>query len=117
VQLVIGVLTGGIGLFGDRNKLMVLLGVLALALALGLVPATAFAADPATQQYNSSLEQLPTGGAGNDCPECVDGGGGGGISESLPFTGLDVAVLAVVAAVMLAAGLALRRRGGPGVES
>ena len=127
--LVIGV-TGGLGLIGDR-KLSVLLVALALALTLAFVPGTASAADPANAQYNSSLQQLPTAGGGTSCiesgsagsassggssEECVSDEGGGGLVGSLPFTGLDVAVLALVAAVLLAAGLILRRRRDPGVE-
>ena len=114
--MVIGV-TGGLGRIGDRKKLIVTFGVLALALVLMLVPATAFAGDPATAQYNSSLQQVSTGGGGSDCPECVEGGGGGDVVGSLPFTGLDVAMLAVVAAVLLAGGLMLRRRRDPEVDA
>ena len=104
--------TGGFGLIGDRKRQMVVFAALALALALGLVPATAFAADPATHQYDSNLDQLPQSGAGGS----AGGGGDGGVVGSLPFTGLDVAVLAAIAAVLLGVGLLLRRRREPGAE-
>ena len=109
MQQVIGVVTGGLGLIWDRYRQIVLIVGLALTLALGLVSATAFAADPTTTQYHSALQQLPSGGGGNECPTCIGGGGEESVGGSLPFTGLDVALLAAVAAVLLAAGLILRR--------
>ena len=110
----IGVVTGGLGLIGDRGKQIVSFVGFALALALALIPATASAADPVNAQYNSSLEQIPVGGSGGSAG---GGGGGEGGLGSLPFTGLDVLVLAAVAAVLLGAGLMLRRRRAPEVES
>ncbi len=75
------------------------LSLFAVALvALALAPATALAASsPTSEQYNSTLQQFSTGG------------GSSGSAGGLPFTGLDVAVLAAVAAGLLIAGLMLRR--------
>jgi len=142
---VIGV-PAGLGRVLDRKTRFALLAVAATAFL--LLPAAAFAADPATDQYSSNLTQLcidghlvnvdesgnvvggaggAAGGAGDVCGETGGGGGvasaggggtggssggGGGTGSvgSLPFTGLDLAMMAAVAAALVGFGLALRRR-------
>ena len=101
--------TGGLGLSWDRKTQSVLFLGLVWALALGLAPASAFAADPSTAQYESNLTQLPQSGGGDPAGGGGGGGGEGGLVGSLPFTGLDVAVLAAVAVVLVVAGMVLRR--------
>jgi hypothetical protein len=82
--------------------------------AFALTSATALAADPSTDQYGSRLEQVTQGGAGPGA------GGGSAASETvtggLPFTGLDLVVLAAVAVAFLVAGLLLRQRRAGSVE-
>lgn len=90
---------------------------LALVVVLGalLIPAgSAFAAsDPTTSQYENVVTQV-SGNAGGD-------GKSSGLEKSvvggLPFTGLDLIALAVVAVALTSMGLALRRlttgRAGP----
>jgi hypothetical protein len=79
--------------------------LLVLALA---APSAAIAASPSNSQYETQNHQISAGG------------GGGGPSApsnstigSLPFTGLDVGVLALAAAALLGAGFALRRLSDP----
>jgi hypothetical protein len=85
-------------------------GLLVLALA---APSVATAASPSHAQYEPQNHQISVGG-----------GGGGGPSApsrstigSLPFTGLDIGVLALAAAALLGAGLALRRLSDPAKRS
>jgi hypothetical protein len=129
--LVIGVLTGCTGRIGDREGRLALLAVVALVLM--LVPSTAGAqtSSPSQSQYSGNLEQVTpsgggggTGGGGGGGNVAVTGGSGevGGAAGSgsagvsgLPFTGLDLGLLAAMAAALLGAGLVLRRR--PGVEA
>jgi hypothetical protein len=84
------------------------------ALAAIALPASAIAApSPTKAQYVSQVNQtFGTGGGGNFSPP------GGSVSPpstsgkvgSLPFTGLDVAVLALIGSGLLATGAVLRRR-------
>jgi hypothetical protein len=79
------------------------LGAMAL-IVFALAPATAFASDPTAAQYSSSLSQISQGGTG------PPGTAGSSAAGGLPFTGLDVALLAAVAGGLLLAGLLLRRQ-------
>ena len=75
--------------------------------ALVVVP-SAFAAgtSPSDAQYHSTLTQISAGSSHPPATTVATGSTGG----SLPFTGLDVAAMAVVAAGLGIAGLVLRRR-------
>lgn len=113
--------------FGRRATLavaMVAVAMLALPLA-----ASAQTVDPTSQQYNSTLQTLSTGSAGNTpgggpsptnnagsppaagAPSATSAGG-----SSLPFTGLDVGLLAVVAGGLVLAGFMLRRQAREGAD-
>jgi hypothetical protein len=88
------------------------------------LPAAALAADPTTDQYGSQLQTLSVGSSGSSTP----GGGAPGTTatstppaagapsatessgSSLPFTGLDVGLLAAVAGGLTLAGFMLRRQ-------
>ncbi len=105
--------------------------MLALAVLALPVAATAQTVDPTSQQYNSTLQTLSTGSSGHS-------GGGGSPSatnaagptpsaagspsattssgSSLPFTGLDVGLLAVVAGGLLLAGFVMRRQAREGAD-
>ena len=78
-------------------------------LSLLALPAVAMAQSPTDSQYSSTLDFVTQGGGS-------PGGGGGGAGASasapggLPFTGLDVGLLAVVAGGLLVAGLMLWRQ-------
>jgi hypothetical protein len=97
---------------GHRARLrhVVVVGAIAGALA---APGTAVAAgDPTDAQYASNLAQISAGGPGG-------GPAGAGTASatassadttgSLPFTGLDLGVMAAVAAALGVGGLAMRR--------
>jgi hypothetical protein len=98
-------------------KMKTIVALATVSLALFLVPGQAFAgecdnanADATAGQYCNPVEQIEAGlGAGGGQPAervavpTADNG------PSLPFTGLDVAALAVVALVLTGTGVVLRR--------
>lgn len=90
------------GTFLVRNYRRIAVGVTA-ALVFALVPGAALAASgsPTDAQYTPVLHQISVGGGP---PSSTTSSGGG-----LPFTGLDVALLAAIAGGLLLAGLVLRR--------
>jgi hypothetical protein len=105
-----------------RTGLRAVIALAALAAAFAL-PAQAFAgdncsnvgSDPTQAQY-CSPSAVHTGGGSTSTPSAsgtssASTSSGGG---SLPFTGLDLAALLAVAAVLTATGLALRRLSAPG---
>jgi hypothetical protein len=77
------------------------IGLVVAGLAALSLPATASGGGPTDQQYSSSLEFISQGG---------DPGSTGSAPGGLPFTGLDVALLAAVAVGLLIAGFMLRRQ-------
>jgi hypothetical protein len=99
-----------------------LLGVIA---AVSIAPATALAQDalsnPSASQYEPNSQVLGASGNGgnggngsNNGPAAANTSSGLNSNVgSLPFTGLDVIVLVVVAAGLLGTGLALRRLSSP----
>ena len=93
-----------------------LIGLVVVVLAL-VAPVAAMATSPTSDQYETQSQQIAaTGGGGNP-----SGGGSAATSSntigSLPFTGLDLGVLAFAAVALLGAGLALRRLTGPARRS
>ena len=93
---------------GSRPRLAACAVLLALILAMGGSDAALAqtASSPTKAQYGSRSQQIS---AGTD----QSSGQGHGIG-GLPFTGLDVGILAASAATLLGAGVALRRLSGPG---
>ncbi len=88
-------------------------GLLVVALA---APSAALASSPTHAQYEPKNHQIAaTGGGGST------GSGPSAPSRStigsLPFTGLDVGVLALAAVALLGAGFALRRLSDPARHS
>ena len=82
----------------------------AAMVALALVaPSAAIAASPSNSQYETQNHQISAGGGGGSGPAAPSNNTIG----SLPFTGLDVGVLALAAAALLGAGVALRRLSDP----
>ena len=104
--------------------------MLALAVLALPVAATAQTVDPTSQQYNSTLQTLSTGSSGHSggSPSATSNAGSptppaaGSPSattssgSSLPFTGLDVGLLAVVAGGLLLAGFVMRRQSREGAD-
>jgi hypothetical protein len=89
-------------------KLVAIVAVVA-SLALCSLTGTAFAQSPTEDAYGQAEGIAQVAGSG--------GGSGGGSSGggSLPFTGLEVGLMALAGAGLLATGFAVRRvsRGGP----
>jgi len=103
--------------------------VLALAVLALPVGATAQTVDPTSQQYNSTLQTLSTGSSGHSggSPSATNAAGptpppAGSPSattssgSSLPFTGLDIGLLAVVAGGLVLAGFVMRRQAREGAD-
>jgi hypothetical protein len=83
-----------------------LLGVLAAL----IVPATALAASPTQAQYGSQVKATFTGGGKGGSPSVPSTNATTSQGGSLPFTGLDVGVLALIGGGLVVTGFALRRR-------
>ena len=97
-----------------------ILALAALSLALVALPSQAFADQQCSNAQTSSTDDQYCNEAQSLQAGLGSGGGGGGPAErvavpaassgpSLPFTGLDVAALAVVALALTGTGVVLRR--------
>jgi hypothetical protein len=91
-------------MFRLRYLLVALVATMALA-----VPASAFAASPAEKAYNA-----PAGAIQDEVAGAQQGGGGEETtpttsSSSLPFTGMDLALLFGAGGLFVAAGIGMRR--------
>jgi hypothetical protein len=104
----------------SRQRRRIALGGLVATAALLVGPTAALAQDinPSSDQYDNTPEQIEKsvgGGAG-------DPGGDPGTGSSdrvvagLPFTGLDLGLLAAAALLLGASGIVLRRLAGSGVR-
>jgi hypothetical protein len=95
------------------------LAVLAVTAAVVVAPATALAQDalsnPSAAQYEpkSQVQGTTTNGSNGPVAANTPNTGLNSSVGSLPFTGLDVIVLAVVAAALIGTGLALRKLSSP----
>jgi hypothetical protein len=104
-----------------RSQLQVVL-VLGACVALAL-PATALAQDslsnPTDAQYHpqSQVQGATTNGSGGPSGPTASntsaGGNAQGVSGTLPFTGMDLVVLAGTALTLIASGFVLRRLSAP----
>jgi cobalamin biosynthesis Mg chelatase CobN len=103
------------------------IGLVTIALA---VPSAALASssNPSDAQYGSTSHQVAATGAGGSngngpsAPQAATAAGTASTDSSstiagLPFTGLDVGVLAVAALALLGTGVALRRLSNPARRS
>jgi len=98
-----------------RRPAVWLAGVLVvLALA---APAAAMATSPSHDQYDPKSQQIAATGSGGGGGSATTSSSGGSTIGSLPFTGLDVGVLALAAVALLGAGFALRRLSDPARRS
>jgi hypothetical protein len=97
------------------------LALLAVIAAVAIAPATALAQDalsnPSASQYEpkSQVQGTSTNGSNGSAakPAAENTSGLNGNVGSLPFTGMDVIVLAIVAAALIGTGVALRRLSAP----
>jgi hypothetical protein len=100
-----------------KTSLRALLAIAALSVFVLALPGQAFAGsscnDPTQCQYNSEAQQiasnLGSGGGGGSPPPARSVAVPASTGSSLPFTGLDVAALAVVALALAGTGVVLRR--------
>jgi hypothetical protein len=102
------------------------LALLAVVAAVAIAPATALAQDalsnPSASQYEPQSQVQGTSTNGSNGPAAgpaasvaanTSNSGLNSSVGSLPFTGMDVIVLAVVAAALIGTGVALRRLSAP----
>jgi hypothetical protein len=98
------------------------LALLAVVAAVAIAPATALAQDalsnPSASQYEPKSQVQGTSTTGSNSKPApttaaANTSGLNGNVGSLPFTGLDVIVLAVVSAALIGTGVALRRLSAP----
>lgn len=93
------------------RKIILVLGIAAAVFA---VPGAALAQnDPTSAQYNPPI---PESGVAGGAAGGGESGGGGGLNSnigSLPFTGMDLIIVAGVAFVLTGTGFALRRLSTP----
>ncbi len=102
-----------------RSHLRIVLAV-GVCVALMVPPATASAQDalsnPTASQYHPQSQVQGTstnGSAANNSAARPAATAANGASGTLPFTGMDLAMVAGVALIMVAAGVALRRLSAP----
>ena len=99
-----------------RSRLGLLLAVTALS-ALFVLPAVAAAQDPASTPSSAQYDApIPSSGTAGASAAGTSSDGGTGLDSnigSLPFTGLDLIVVAGVAFVLTGTGFALRRLSTP----
>ena len=95
------------------------LALLAVVAAVAIAPATALAQDalsnPSASQYEpkSQVQGTTTTGSAAKPAVAENTSGLNGNVGSLPFTGMDVMVLAIVAAALIGTGVALHRLSAP----
>jgi hypothetical protein len=101
-----------------------LLGLAAALVVIALVAApAAIAASPTADQYGSKVQQIAatgsggSSGGGGSATASTPSSGGSNSVGSLPFTGLDLGLMALVAAALVGGGFALRRASNPAKRS
>jgi hypothetical protein len=107
----------------QRPRFLALLGALVLVSAAMAIPSSAIAQDqlanPSAAQYEPQSQVLGGSangsGPGSSSPSVAETptGGNGGQNGSLPFTGMDLAIVAGVALLLTGTGLALHRLSAP----
>jgi hypothetical protein len=90
-----------------RGRKLTVSAVVAVALLVAFLPgaAAAQASSPTSAQYDTTNHQIAGGGGGPSEPS----GGGDPVISGLPFTGVDLVLLGIVALALLSAGIALHR--------
>jgi hypothetical protein len=88
------------------------LAAAAVLLLCGCAAAPAFAQDPTSAQYETSIVRATSGSGGGTSAEIAthdESGLQASVVGGLPFTGLDLIALAAVALAFTSVGFALRR--------
>jgi hypothetical protein len=89
-----------------RGKL-ILSAVMTVALLVALPGAAAAqASSPTSAQYDTTNNQIAAGGGGGPSEPS---GGNDPVISGLPFTGVDLVLLGIVALALLSAGIAIQR--------
>jgi hypothetical protein len=89
-----------------RGKL-ILSAVMTVALLVSLPGAAAAqASSPTSAQYDTTNDQIAAGGGGGPSEPS---GGNDPVISGLPFTGVDLVLLGIVALALLSAGIAIQR--------
>jgi hypothetical protein len=90
-----------------RGRKLILSAVMTVALLVALPGAAAAqASSPTSAQYNTTNHQIAGGGGGGPSEPS---GGNDPVISGLPFTGVDLVLLGIVALALLSAGIALQR--------
>ena len=92
-----------------RGRKLIVSAVMTVALlvALPAAAAAAQASSPTSAQYDTTNNQIAAGGGGGGPAE--PSGGNDPVISGLPFTGVDLVLLGIVALALLSAGIALQR--------
>jgi hypothetical protein len=103
-----------------RRRILTLTGAMLLVSAVLVLPGSAIAQDqlanPSASQYQPQSDVLGSSTSGTSSPSVANTasrGNGNGQTGSLPFTGMDLAIVAGVALLLTGTGLALRRLSVP----
>jgi hypothetical protein len=104
-----------------RHRRFMALAVASIVAAFTVAPSVAFGQDqlanPSSAQYEPSIPEQGTagavGGPSGGGPAANEAGGSDDNIGSLPFTGMDVMIVAGVALVLTGTGLALHRLSTP----
>lgn len=86
--------------------------VMTVALLIALPGAAAQASSPSSAQYDTTNDQIAAGGGGGPSEPSEPSepsGGNDPVISGLPFTGVDLVLLGIVALALLSAGIALQR--------
>jgi hypothetical protein len=103
----------------QRRRFFTLTGAILLVSAVLVLPGSAIAQDqlanPSAAQYEPQSDVLGSSSSGTSSPSVANTPSGGGNSQigSLPFTGMDLAIVAGVALLLTGTGLALHRLSVP----
>ncbi len=91
---------------------MLIVSAVAIVALLVALPGAAVAqgSSPTSAQYGPTNDQIAAGGGGGGPSEPSDPSGGNDpVISGLPFTGVDLVLLGIVALTLLGAGIALQR--------
>jgi hypothetical protein len=104
----------------QRRRFLTLTGAMLLVTAVLVLPGAAMAQDqlanPSAAQYQPQSSVLGSSTSGTSSPSVAStpsGGNGNSRIGSLPFTGMDLAIVAGVALLLTGTGLALHRLSVP----
>ena len=93
-----------------RGRKLIVSAVVTVALLVALPgTAAAQASSPTSAQYGPTNDQIAAGGGGGPSEPSDPSGGNDPVIGGLPFTGVDLVLLGIVALILISAGIALQR--------